>query len=84
MEGIIAAVITGVLTLVGVIVSALLTTRKTESAMKINQAVTEEKLTELTREVRMHNNFAEQIPVIQYQVNELKREMEHLRSYHEE
>ena len=56
-EAIIAAVITGVLSLCGVLVS----NRKT-------QAVTETKLEELTREVREHNNFARRMPVVEEQI----------------
>ena len=36
--------------------------------LKINQAVTEEKIKTLTAEVQKHNNFAEQIPVIKEQL----------------
>ena len=60
-EGILAALITGGLSLVGVIISGVLTTKKTETAMKVAQAVTDTKLEELTREVRSHNNFAQRI-----------------------
>jgi hypothetical protein len=56
-EAIIAAVITGMLSLCGVLVS----NRKT-------QAVTETKLEELTREVREHNNFARRMPVVEEQI----------------
>lgn len=56
-DAIIAAVITGLLSLCGVLVS----NRKT-------QAVTETKLEELTREVREHNNFARRMPVVEEQI----------------
>lgn len=84
MEGIIAACITGGLAFAGVIVSALLTARKTEATMRVNQAVTEEKITELTREVRLHNGFAEEIPLLKYQMEEMREEIRHLREYHEQ
>ena len=57
MESIIAAVISGAITLLGVMV-----------ANGRNQAVTETKLDELTREVRTHNNFAQRIPVLEEQM----------------
>ena len=57
MNEIIVALITGGLTLVGVLISN-----------RTSQAVTETKLEELTREVRKHNNFAEKIPVMQEQI----------------
>lgn len=54
MESIAAALITGVITLIGVLI-----------ANSRSQAVTETKLEELTREVRAHNNFAQRIPVLE-------------------
>ena len=57
MESIIAAVITGALTLVGVLI-----------ANSKAQAVTDTKLEELTREVREHNNFARRVPVMEEQI----------------
>ena len=56
-ESIIVAIITGVLTLIGVLISN-----------SRSQAVTETRLEELTREVRLHNNFAQRVPVIQEQI----------------
>ena len=56
-ESIIVAIITGVLTLIGVLISN-----------SRAQAVTETKLEELTREVRLHNNFAQRVPVIEEQI----------------
>ena len=56
-ESIIVAIITGGLTLLGVII-----------ANNKSQAVTETKLDELTREVREHNNFARRMPVVEEQI----------------
>ena len=62
MESIIVALITGVLSLVGVVI--------TNTAAKITtaQAVTDTKLDELTREVREHNGFARRMPVVEEQI----------------
>ena len=57
METVIAALITGIVTLAGVL-----------SANSKSQAVTDVKIEELTREVRKHNSFAEKIPVIEEQI----------------
>ena len=57
MEAIIAAVITGAMTLAGVLI-----------ANSRAAAVTETKLEELTREVRQHNNFARRMPVVEEQI----------------
>lgn len=81
-EAIIVAVITGGLSLAGVIITSLATANKTEKAQAVAQAVTETKIDELTREVRQHNGFAEKIPVQQSEINDLKRRVEHLEKYH--
>ena len=57
-ESIIAALITGGLTLMGVLV-----------ANNKQQAITDTKLDELTREVREHNDFARRVPVVEEQMN---------------
>ena len=54
---IIVAVITGCITLAGVLISN-----------SKSQAVTETRLEELTREVREHNNFARRMPVVEEQI----------------
>lgn len=83
-EGILAALITGGLSLVGVIISGVLTTKKTETAMRINQAVTDTKLEELTREVRAHNNFAQRMPVVEEQVKSIGDRVSGLEQYHKQ
>ena len=67
-EGIIVAIISGAVTLAGVILSNMAAGRKTQSQIEIAQAVTDTKIDELTREVREHNNFAKRIPVIDEQI----------------
>ena len=83
-EGILAALITGGLSLAGVIVSTLLAARKTEAAMRVNQAVTDTKLGELTREVRAHNNFAQRMPVVEEQIKVMERRIGDLEQYHKQ
>lgn len=63
-ETIICAVITGGLTLLGVII-----------ANSKTQAVTKARLDELTREVREHNNFARRMPVVEEQIKDLNRRL---------
>lgn len=65
MEGIISAVITGAITLVGIIVTNITTARKQEAKLEQSQAVLNERITELTREVREHNGFAKRMPVVE-------------------
>ena len=67
-EAIIVAIITGGLSLIGAIVSNNRTAQSIDAKLDKQQAVTETKLEELTREVRMHNNFAQKIPVMEEQI----------------
>jgi hypothetical protein len=68
MEGIIAAVVTGCLSLAGVIITNVQSNKKIENKLTTAQAVTDCKIDELTREVREHNNFARRMPVIEEQI----------------
>ena len=66
--GIVVALITGGLSLIGVIITNLAGQRRTEQRMATAQAVTDTKIEELTREVRAHNNFAQRVPVLEEQI----------------
>lgn len=68
MEAIIAALISGGLALLGVVITVSFGNKKTEAQLDKNQAITDTKLEALTREVREHNNFARRIPVIEEQI----------------
>lgn len=72
------SVITGVLSLAGVIITCIFTNRKNLAAIKISQAVTETKIEELTREVRAHNNFAQRMPVVEEQIKAINHRLEDL------
>lgn len=78
MTSIIGSVITGVLALVGVVITVLAGNSKTDKAIQTNQAVTDTKLEELTREVREHNNFARRVPVIEEQIEVINHRIEDL------
>lgn len=67
-ESIIVAIITGGLSLLGAIVSNNRTAQSMDAKLDKQQAVTETKLEELTREVRAHNNFAQRVPVLEEQI----------------
>lgn len=77
-EGIAVAVISGVLTLAGTILTVWAGNRRTSHNIEINQAVTNTKIEELTREVREHNNFARRMPVVEEQIKEINRRLEDL------
>ena len=67
-EAIIVAIITGGLSLIGTFVSNNRTAQSMDAKLDKQQAITDTKLEELTREVRMHNNFAQRIPVMEEQI----------------
>lgn len=77
-EAIIVAIITGGLSLIGVIVSNNRTTQSMDAKLDKQQAIMDTKLEELTREVRMHNNFAQKIPVLEEQIKVANHRIEDL------
>lgn len=77
-EAIIVAIITGGLSLIGSIVSNNRTAQSMDAKLDKQQAVTETKLGELTREVRMHNNFAQRVPVLEEQIKVANHRIEDL------
>ena len=70
-ESIIVALITGSMTLVGVLI-----------ASNKQQAVTDTKLDELTREVREHNDFARRVPILEEQMKVVNHRISDLEEYH--
>ncbi len=78
METILASLIGGAVTLVGVLISN-----------GKSQAVMDQKIEELTREVRAHNNFAQRVPVLEekvkvanHRIEDLEKQTERLESLH--
>lgn len=82
MEAIIVAIITGGLSLLGVVITNLSSNRRVENSLKTAQAVTDTKIEELTREVREHNNFARRMPVVEEKITTMEKTVEELKSYH--
>ena len=72
MTEIAVSVVSGLLTLIGVCVTAWFGNRRTamevSSKLDVAQAVTDARLTDLTREVREHNSFARRMPVVEEQI----------------
>lgn len=68
MEAILTALITGGLSLAGVVITCLATSRRSEKKQEISQAVMQAEISELTREVREHNGFARRMPVVEEQI----------------
>ena len=67
-EAVIVAIIGGAFTLVGVLIS----NSKKDGAI-------EERLNELTREVREHNNFAKRVPIVENDIQNIKEEIKELK-----
>lgn len=81
-EAIIVALITGGISLAGVVITNLATASKQERNQAVAQAITDTKIDELTREVRTHNGFAEKIPVLQAKCDRLEKRVDRLEKYH--
>lgn len=83
IETVLAAIITGAATLAGVLISNSRYAWDMESRLERAQAVTDTKLEALTREVRLHNELARRVPVLEEQLHSMShrlKDVEHLRS----
>jgi hypothetical protein len=77
-DAIIVALITGLLTVIGTVITVLAANNKTNETIKINQAVTDTKIDELTRAVHEHNNFAQRMPVVEEQIKVINHRLSDL------
>lgn len=77
-----AAVIVGVLSLLGVIITNNRSNNKMQNDMKTALAVSDERVSELTREVRMHNDFARRIPVLEEKIDVANHRISDLEQFH--
>ena len=77
-----AAIVVGLLSLVGVMITNSRSNSKMQNDIKTAQAVTDESISELTREVRMHNDFARRIPVIEEQLKVANHRVSDLEEFH--
>ena len=81
-DAILTALITGGLSLIGVVITCLATARRSENNLWISQAVTDTKLEELTRAVQEHNGFARRMPVMEEQIKVINHRLSDLETYH--
>ena len=72
----------GALALIGVIITNTRAINKMQNKMTTAQAVTDERISELTREVRVHNNFARRVPVIEEQIKVANHRLADLEELH--
>lgn len=82
MEIIITAIITGLSTLGASFIANSSSNKKLVNDIKLEfakyKASTDEKITELTREVREHNNFARRMPVVENEIKHIEEKMSEL------
>ena len=71
METILSSIVTGTITLFGVLI-----------ANSRNQAVMETKVDMLADEVRQHNEFARRMPVVEEQIKVINHRIEDLEGFH--
>ena len=69
-DAIIVALISSSVTLAGTIITVISSMKKSGNELKLSQAVTDQKLEELTREVRAHNNFAQRMPAVEQKLSD--------------
>ena len=81
-DAILVAIITGGLSLLGIISSSSKSASKVDAKLDKQQAVIETKMDELTREVREHNNFAKRVPVVEEQIKVINHRIEDLEGFH--
>lgn len=77
-----SSVLVGVLSLAGVMITNSRSNNKMQSKMQTAQAVTDERIAELTREVRQHNDFAMRIPVIEAEIARINGRIKELEGLH--
>lgn len=80
MESILPSIITGVLALIGIIITNLMSNKQIENKLVTAQAVTDTKIEALTEEVKKHNNFATRVPVMEANLQALEHRIKTLES----
>lgn len=84
-EGVLIALITGIFSFGASLIANSSSNKKLVNDLKLevtrNQAVTDTKIEELTREVREHNNFAKRMPVVE---NDIKHIEERITDLHKD
>lgn len=78
LEAVLAAAVTGILSLLGTVITVFAANNQTNRQLQITQAVTDTKIEELTREVRAHNNFAQRMPVVEEQIKVINHRIDDL------
>lgn len=78
LENILPSIITGVLALIGIIVTNIMSNRQIEHKLELNQAEMNVKLDYITSQVEQHNTGIQQIPLLAEKVKNLEKKVEHI------
>ena len=81
-EGVIVAIITGLFTLIGTVITVIVGMSKASKNIEIVQAVTNEKIDHLTEEVKKHNDFGQRIPILEIKMSNLEQKVEAIEHGH--
>lgn len=81
-DAIIAAMIAAAASVISNVILSRKSAADMDHKLEIQQAVTNTKLEELTREVREHNNFARRMPVVEEQIKVANHRIEDLEGFH--
>lgn len=73
MESLVSAFIVGVLALLGTVITARANFNKTHAEMDKHMAVQNEKLSELTREIRNYETIVNEVPVLKQRIVALEK-----------
>ena len=84
MDAIFAALVSGGLALVGVVITVNASQRKTEAAIKTDLAVMNNEVKNLRKEVEKHNNFATRIPALEAKEQANEDAIKRLENFHME
>ena len=79
-DAVLSALITGGLALAGIVITVRAGNNELQHKIEVSQAITDTKLDELTREVRLHNNFAQRVPVLEEKMDSANHRIADLES----
>ena len=83
-EAIVVAIISGCLTLLGTVITVVSTSKRQQTQMETKIAVIDQRISDLTRSVEKHNNFAQRMPVVEEQIKAMNQKISDLEQYHKQ
>ena len=80
---VIVALITGIVTIITVLVNSVIASKEMNAKLDKAQAVTQTRLDDLTREVREHNDFGRRIPLLEEKIKVVNHRIDKLENKEE-